>query len=388
MSDKFTLRVMLLGGRRIGKTTILASMYNCIKNNNFFSDTPFIYNPDNFTSEEALVAKANELKKYFINASKNENFSTDDIPTEGDITYSYVLKLKNKEKSEIGIEYYDYPGEWLTKEEKYEKMKEEIKKSHILVIVLDTPYLMEEDGYYNEDRNHCYLITTKVMGSFIGTTNNEFIKDKMVLFLPIKCEYKAEKGDISKVTDSVKREYESLISSLKDCNCTIAILPILTLGTALFTDFERDSKDKLIFVKDESGKEMYPKALYYFSKRATEIAIEKKLNYKYSDDPKYCEQPLLYIVLFAIKMYIKIKGEKTNKISSNVFSNKISSNLFSIFLREFGGLLGQIISNLFTTTFLKWATVEDFIKNKSVIEEKIKVSGDGFEIISDPLHIF
>lgn len=364
MSDKFTLRVMLLGGRRTGKTSILASMYNCFEK--IFIDTPFIFTADNADSEEVLIEKNRELKEYFIKASKNENFVPDDHPTLEDSTYSYFLRLRDKNESGIRIEFYDYPGEWLesTETDRYEKMLEEIKKSHILIIVLDTPYLMEEDGLYNDRRNLCDKITSKIKKSFIGTTKDS-IKDKMVLLLPIKCEYLSEKGDVNKVTESVKREYSTLISSLKDCNCTIALLPILTIGTALFTDFERNSKGEVIMYENSSGRKAYPsRPLYYFSKRAKEVAKEKGLSYKYSDDPKYCEQPLLYIVLFAINMYIKIKEENDNKMD----------------------WFGKIF-NWFATTFLNWAKAEDFIDNKNIIEQRIKVCGDGFEIIADPLHI-
>ena len=83
---------------------------------------------------------------------------------------------------------HDIPGEWLT-DAHQEQVKALIHNCQVIIIAIDTPYLfskMTGKGYgaYHEEYNKPLEITN----FFKNSLSVSDIQDRMILFVPIKCE--------------------------------------------------------------------------------------------------------------------------------------------------------------------------------------------------------
>ena len=349
------LEIMMIGGRRTGKTSALAAMYGCF--DSVFGKTDIICSVGGESTLDIIEAKRQEMIDYLALASENKDFVPDGTPTDGDETYTFDIFLKNKRNNKIHLNFYDFPGEWI--KEKSTDIKEKISNSHVLMIVIDTPYLMEENGRYNDLRNRCYRITEMIKGNF---DINKSKIPKLVLFVPLKCEKYYWENRMNEVAASIRREdvYGSLInylSSGQNTNCELAITPILTIGTAIFSRFERD-KETHDFIMNNKYK--YPsKPLYYFNEEACRAAVKKGSNQKYAADPQYCEQPLVYTLSYALKM-------------------------MAMAISKDEGFWGNLLK-YFKENWLDFASASDFVTQRDKIQKHLVLDKNGFTILSDPL---
>ncbi len=108
-------------------------------------------------------------------------------------------------------------------------------------------------------------------------------KNKMILFCPIKCEkYFSDKELLNTMTNNIKIAYKPFLSFLKNNfseNIAVVISPVLTLGGIQFLYLDKTKNNPV----------------FQYSKISQDS--------KYS--PKYCEQPLRYIISYLLSSYLK-----------------------------------------------------------------------------------
>lgn len=366
---ELNLEIMMIGGRRTGKTSVLAAMQDCF--DKVFGRSDIVCSTGGETTLNVIEQKRQEMNDYLALASQNKDFVPDGTPTSGDDTYTFDVFLKKKRKDKIHLNFYDFPGEFI--ENRGDDIKAKIAESHVLMIVIDTPYLMEDDGQYNDPRNRCYRITEMIKDSL---DVNDMDLPKLVLFVPLKCEKYFWEKRMNEVIAAVKKQnaYGSLIdylSSGDDVNCEVAITPILTIGTAIFSRFERDSETHE-YIMNEVDK--YPsKPLYYFSEQARAAAVNQGVEQKYAAEPKYCEQPLVYTLSYALQMMADTidKGEPEISIFGKIFNTTPIARAFK-YIKE---------------NWLNFAAAKDFIDQRKKIRSHLvgNKAKDGFAILSDPL---
>lgn len=291
------IKVLMLGGKRCGKTTVLSSMCGAI--NTALAGTDLVISVDPATKPELDKARASiiaHMKKFEKPLTSCE---VDDNATVRERNYSFKLKRENKGKpvgTGIPFRIYDIPGEWL-ENENAERVKALIQDCQVILIAIDTPYLvakMTDKGYgqYHEKYNKSEEITN----FFKNVLSVEDLKDRMILFVPIKCEryyhldrsrHLAKYGRhyMQKVTRAVGAGYRDLIMYLKSTDelvdhCTIAVTPILSAGGIDFISFREDQEtDKMV--------------AYY---QAPEFLPENEMGYR----PKFCEQPMIYMLTYLL----------------------------------------------------------------------------------------
>ena len=391
MANKIILNIMMLGGRRAGKTSTLAAMYDCFTRE--FRDTDLSISATG-SMLDVLVSKKQEMTEYLACASRNGNFVPDDSPSDKEDTYSFQFKLKGK-NDRIVLDFFDYPGEYLmTGHPQFTVVEEGIRRSDVLLIILDTPYLMEMDGRYNDVRNCCVRITNTI----VGAEEKESLLPKLVLFVPIKCERYADDGRMDEVREKIMSDhcYGSLISALKD-RCEMAITPIQTIGSAHFIGFERDREGDIIMdgfrktIGDKVVEEpkVPKKPLYRFTERAKEAAKRQGLEQKYADDPRFCEQPAVYTLYYGLlyaQQYAKIKEQSkgkriiefTHKVIRAILKTKINRVL----------PFWEAISDESLTAVLEtledrfsFAGVDDWFRASKPVFKKLKTEGDGYRVL-------
>lgn len=334
-----TINIMMLGGKRCGKTSVLAAMNENFKN--IFAKTQLKLLTDDYKTADVLHDKLEEIKDFL--KSERPFDPLDDNPTPGKSTYRFNVSLNNKDRSRLNLNFVDSAGEYLTTD--VDQLQGIMENSNIILIAIDSPYLMEENGEYNDKRNHVHEVTDRIERFF----NLENKGPVMVLFVPLKCELYRRRGEMNKLRDKICSEYGRLIDTLtsepnKD-KVTVAITPILTTGAVEFARFKLDENGDYAMTKNEKGKE-YPISIYRKTKNA-----ELK--------PRYCEQPFIYVMLYTLKCAQLVRSRNNGFIMNLV--------------------------NAFGEYFLNWASADDFMAERGCLRQYLKKSGDGYLLINDPL---
>jgi len=341
---------MMMGGRRCGKTSVLAAMQQSFEER--LNNTSLVMGPADFEMLEILEKKQQEMLDYFLKRGDKTEFSPNNISTSGIMNYSFYIGLKSK-KSRIRLDFVDYPGEYLTLKEEYEQLKDPLKKSRILLIAIDTPHLMERKGLYNDPKNRCRRVTEIIKESGFADADRG---PGMVLLVPLKCERYYNHGRMNNVAAEVQKAYGPLLQYLQQpdvegqsSRITIAITPILTIGGAEFSCFQYTPSGNIEV--DVTGVPKY--AFYRFSDMK-----------KDAPEPLYCEQPLLYVLSYLFCQAERLKS-----------ANK--ARFFGIPL-----LVVDIIQNWFEGSVLKWPSAEDYLTQASAVAKAMKCTGDGYRILS------
>ena len=342
-NKNLTVNVAMMGGRRCGKTSVLAAMEDCFQRT-IYKDTHITCYSDDDVTLQTLRDKKAELDAYFIDR-KSRSFQPDSTPTSEVAQYSFCIGLRGpkrtKESGHINLVFHDYPGEWLLNHR--DDLDEIVEKSRIIIIAVDTPYMLEEGGKFNRRRNNCDDITQALIRTNFANGN-----PGMILFVPIKCEkYRNPAGrhslNMRNVCAAIKNSYAPLIDYIeKASECFAAITPVYTLGDAIFSDFERDENEDIIL----------------------EAGIPYQANYIFTDNagsapnPQFCEQPLFYILAYTLAMAKKSK--------------------------EKGGIFAGVL-NAFQEAILHWPSAEEYLQEYDILRKKISetlFSAEGYEIIS------
>lgn len=245
------LRVIMMGGRRCGKTSALASLFEEMKNgpvkNYFTVSDRTVLETKGFEVQDSLNDKTLELQNMLETNKNNSNiFLVDKNPTSNFWLYKLHLQIPGTHR-EMDIEFRDSAGEFFEASGMHARETEEyIKGSDVFVIVVDTPYLMGSADESTKDLcpDSINLGTNRVQDiqNFLTHIDDKDGQDaKMVVFVPLKCEkWAKEPNGLNKVTARIKEVYGTHIKNLSAYEkMTICVIPMLTSGNILFSEFRK-----------------------------------------------------------------------------------------------------------------------------------------------------
>lgn len=379
------LKVLMMGGRRCGKTSALASIFDQMKNTPEINKLLTVADKTiletkivNGVSEkqEALKDKKLELQN-FLKEYNPCDFLVDKGPTRHYWLYNMQISLAgtnktmNMEFRDSAGEFFDYGGAHTDETMQY------VKDCDVFVIVIDTPYLM-----YDKEAVSSAANVTDSIHTFLSSIDNNSDGQqgaKFVLFVPIKCEKWIHEDKIKEVNQKIKEVYDPSINLLKNReNTEISIIPIQTAGSIDFSEmresYEIHSPDektrKCSKVTDKivtlSNGQMYkikpedvlnedPEGVFKFDDEALDIKRPSSWYYHSSTEPIYapknCEQIALHILRFML-----------NKARKNQNTNW--------FLQTWNKIFGRITIDDLNNTLVE-------ITNKGLIKDQ----GDGIERI-------
>lgn len=282
------MQICMMGARGVGKTSVLTSMFHDLNSVNEFTGLMLTTRKDEKTgldmTSKMITAKYKELMDMFEGAAKGELVRASGIA--GDMeerAYYFQFGLKGR-SIRINLTVKDFPGEFL--ETQPDVIRQFLTESNAVVIAIDTPYMMEEGGRFHQAKNLVAQVT-----EFIKTEFANLAEDKLVLFVPLKCEKYRTEGRMDEVRETVERSYGELLSFFRESkikpHIAAAITPIFTVGEVLFQDFLRDDSGEIKVL----GNGLPARPQYRFSRPGAIYA------------PKYCEQPLCYLLAFVVKLY-------------------------------------------------------------------------------------
>lgn len=333
------INVLMVGGRRAGKTSILASMDKCCRRQLAGVEQLSIVRDED--SGIALNAKLTELKRYFSAAyMKRPTFIADLQPTPNSYVYGFDISVNDRD---IGykLSFTDVPGEWMYDTAQEQNMQQFMDNSQVVIIAIDTPHLVEQidpaTGYgkYHKEFNRVEEITR-----FFKRTFQNSPSEHLVLFVPLKCEkyyYRNSKAwNMTMISQTVQAGYRELLDFLTQSSvaelCTVAIVPILTLGGAEFNRFDTNGFAGIYSYVMDSALRKY--------------------------NPQYCEQPLFFTLQYVIAMAERNKKNKGK------------------------------ISRWFGETFRNEAKLKDLIACRGTLQNLIiRDQSLGFNILNDPLRM-
>lgn len=302
-----TINVLMCGGRRIGKTSIMAAIQKNVQD--MFPKGDIVLNMEKTNS---LILYRKEQEVIFGQEHEDDlTFVAADSPTTEKSEYNCRVYLKDR-KSNMELSFTDVPGEWFTDEAFHKELVDLIKNSQVLVIAIDTPHVIEKEGLYHEVYNRATILTEEIQKAFQG--NDE---QRMVLFTPVKCERYKNRDRMEEIPEQVYKGYKDLINYLcapeRKHLYTVAVTPVITMGGVEFLRFVKPMDEDGNLICDENGE---PLKAVSVDRETGNLTMNCFAEYQYLIDsygdhfyaPEDCEQPLLYILLFLIGI-----GKQRNK---------------------------------------------------------------------------
>lgn len=304
-----TLKITMFGPRGVGKTTVLTSIFkdstDGIAGSQIFmrsGNTNSSLLLDYSTALEYAIEEGNAAK---LPASNTEN------------DFLFELGVIGK-KPTVNLQIQDFPGEYL-KETATDYQKEQVRKfvdeSNVILLAVDTVFLMEEKGRYNDSKNNPTLVKDYIR------RNSDNFEDKLVLFVPLKSERYFHEGRMGEVAERVKQVYGDLRDYFIKNNIASAIVPIMSLGGMELDNLHDDP---------------------------TGVA-EKIATFRiYQPSPKYnplfCSQPIYYLLTYVAAHYDLMKRKGT---FLDTFRNLITTYLTkdTTFLCEIRSMRSNIIAD-------------------------------------------
>jgi len=230
------VNVVMLGGKRVGKSTILAGVMETLGQQGSLS-TQFIC--DDKTdyaaySKFSIKEKYKALRGMLESHAPGTMFMTRGLGDSKIQQYNISIRLSNK-PGHLMVDFYDVPGEFCNP--KHLEFKDEmlplIENCDVFIIAIDTPYLMECSTGVNNAHNRISDLEVALQNIIV----KDYTDLKMVLLVPLKCERWIESGDVDKVVAKVKQVYDTLLNTLSAFPSTmVSILPISTVGGIQFKE--------------------------------------------------------------------------------------------------------------------------------------------------------
>ena len=259
------LKVLMVGGRRCGKTSALAVMFDQMINGvtrNFFTTSDAThYETKDGERQDTVTSKVLELKR-FLHGRNTKTFLSDAGPNINEWKYKIKMQIPGTNRN-LEIEYLDVPGEWFRTgaiDEHdgtlyAEKINLRFKEYDVFVIMVDTPYLMETPEYIydpanciSDIKNNITFIDNTHPAPSLGGILGHLLAGistyaKMVVFVPIKCEKWVKESKLNEVVERLKDAYNTMITALSAYEkMSICILPIETAGNIHFSEMQEALK--------------------------------------------------------------------------------------------------------------------------------------------------
>lgn len=270
-----TLEVTMLGPTGVGKTSLMAAMYDQFAKNVGEANLQLL--PDQ-KSEAKLQKRLVELK------GLTNSFKADTGGVQGNISevcHSFELGLQGKQAS-LQLKFWDYPGDYhdQSSTSKGEFLRDRLTNAAAIMVAIHAPALMEKNGQFHELMNN----PTQVTNLF-----RRFYKDidspRLVILTPVKCEkYLQSSYSGQNLLARVKEEYKELLGFLASPdlqrNVSVVITPVQTVGSVIFYRMEQ--------------LEGLAMPAFYF----------RKIGHSAKYSPQDTEQPLRYLLRFALKLHL------------------------------------------------------------------------------------
>lgn len=235
-----SLKVLMMGGPRSGKTSALAGLVDTMIN----GEVKNLITVKDVTRGDAvmqkLAQKVENLKLTLI-TSLGKTIIVDDSKTASYQNYTIEFAIPGT-SNKLNVVFTDANGEFFESGRQHEsEISQMVKDYDVFVVAIDTPSLMEavnpDNTLMSEPVNKAVNNVNDIHNFITYLDDKDGADAKMVIFVPLKCEKWAHEGMLEQVSDRVKQVYATPIKALEQKkNVEIDILPIQTVGNIVFSE--------------------------------------------------------------------------------------------------------------------------------------------------------
>ena len=279
MAASDEMQFAILGPSGAGKTTLLACM-----SAEFEEELPGAIFPAEAATFKTLNMAYNVLMRAANDPSKREFengiSSTEDIR-------DFLFKIKGR-RAELPVRFYDFPGGWMSPSSpRSDNIIDIVINSAVIIVAINTPFLMEFDGKYSEQGCSAEGIEWIIEEAL----NRDSNKDRLILFVPIKCEkYMETPEELDRMQKNIRRAFAKTLAlsfeTLYRDKLAMALVPVQTVGNAKFRRFKISEDD---FVEGE--------------------VYRKDAGRRFS--PLNVEQPIRYMMSFLLAQFAENKKKRS-----------------------------------------------------------------------------
>ena len=234
------LKVLMMGGQRVGKTSMLAGLIETMTNGKV-KDIIEVENASENDKINRKLAKSLESLKYHLITSYGKTFLIDDGKTPAFDDYTLQFRIPNTDNI-MQIVFTDANGEFYDMGRLHdEEIREKIRTYDVFVIAIDAPHLMEAvnpaNKLCNEPINNSYNHVNDIYTFMTELDDKDGRDAKLVIFVPLKCEKWVREGKIDEVKQRILTVYDPTIHALSNyVNIEIDIIPVQTVGNIVFQE--------------------------------------------------------------------------------------------------------------------------------------------------------
>jgi hypothetical protein len=271
------IKIAMLGASGVGKTSFLTAMYEQFEST--IGQTNLQLTPD---LESAAI-----LQEYLVKLkSLTDNFEATGGIDSTEEPRSFIFDLGKKgTKPSLRLHFQDFPGDYLginAKPQDRDFVKKLLTESVAVLVAIDAPALMEANGKWHEKINRPQQITNLFQAVY-----QDLKMPRLVILAPVRCEkYMQDTTSANALLKRIKDKYANLLNLLSSEALlpwvVSVVTPIQTVGNVVFSNIEVTNGTP------------------HFHFRKTSHDAE------YS--PHDSEQPLRYLLRFALKLQIESRN--------------------------------------------------------------------------------
>lgn len=271
-----TLKITMLGCIGVGKTSLLAAIYDQF--DQVIGKTNLQIQPTDDASRIIIEQRLEELKSLVGNTIRvRDGILKSTSPR------SFFFDLcKTGLSASLRLQFQDYPGEYIDSQATVEQIKTVenfIRESAAVLIAIDTPIMMEMKSKWHEKFNQ----PTRIRNLFKAAYQN-LDSPRLVILAPVKCEsYVQNDKDASELLACIREKYATLLDYFSNNELlpkvAVVVTPVQTVGSVFFSRVEIQNNEPC----------------FYFIKHDPESSYK----------PKDSEQPLRYLLRFLLRLHLE-----------------------------------------------------------------------------------
>lgn len=242
--SKEGIKVLMMGARRSGKTSLLAGLIDTFRCPTIASILKVEEVSDTKASNTSNLKHKIKNIQTFMSENQGKVVLNEEYGTEKFNDYTVKVSVPN-DSGEMEITFTDANGEFYACGDLHlEEMKKKITEYDIIIVTIDTPYLMESvksgNRLCSKVINKAYNQVDTVHMLLTNLSDDEGLNARLIVFVPIKCEKWAKESQIDNVTERVEEVYSVPIRALKAYkNVEVLVLPVETMGNVVFYSHTR-----------------------------------------------------------------------------------------------------------------------------------------------------
>ncbi|SDL94153.1 TRAFAC clade GTPase domain-containing protein [Nonomuraea jiangxiensis] len=238
IGEEAVIDVTMLGSVGVGKTTLLASMYEQF--GQVIGTTDLQVTPVDHPTSVKLQEYIEDLRR-IAHGLRVEG----GIPGTGE-PKEYAFGVGRKGHNPLfTLRFTDYPGKYLLGSQRTdgEMLQRALNRAHVILVAIDVPALMERNGYYHTMINKTQMVT--------DTIKRMLQRDmaRLIILTPLKCEkYVTTAAGRRELKARIDEEYRPLINHIGSGDVrgrtACVVTPVQTVGSVVFHRLEEDPQQR------------------------------------------------------------------------------------------------------------------------------------------------